>query len=98
MLLKIFSVYDSKVGAYMQPFFMRSKGEAIRGFTEIANDGKSSISVHPEDYTLFELGEFFDDSGVLSAHKTPISIGLALDFVRPVVANPAAGFSRDDVN
>ena len=82
MLLKIFTVYDSKVGAYLQPFFMRSKGEAIRGFSEIVNDGKSAFSNHPADYTLFELGDFFDDTGVIVPHKSPISLGVGIEFVK----------------
>jgi hypothetical protein len=93
----MFTVYDSKVGAYLQPFFMRSKGEAIRGFSQIVNDGKSAFFTNPEDYTLFELGDYFDDTGTVVMHKAPISLGVALEHVNRV-SDPAPGFSRDDVN
>ena len=31
MLLKVFTMYDSGVEAYLQPFFMAANGAAIRG-------------------------------------------------------------------
>ena len=61
MLLKVFTVFDSKAEAYLQPFYGKSKGEAIRSFIEAANDKQSQIGKYPEDFTLFDLGEF-DDS------------------------------------
>ena len=60
MLHKIFSVFDSKAELYLTPFFMKTKGEAVRGFEDVANDKNSAIGRHPEDYTLFELGEYDD--------------------------------------
>lgn len=82
MLHKIFSVYDSKAELYLTPFFMKTKGEAVRGFEDVANDKNSAIGRHAEDYTLFELGEYDDCSAIFSLHKTPISIGVALEFVK----------------
>lgn len=80
MVRKIFCVYDSKVGAYLQPFFAASKGEAIRSFSDVCNDSNSMFYKHSEDYTLFELGSFDDQSAVLTSNNTPISLGLAHDF------------------
>lgn len=79
---KIFSVYDSKVGAYAQPFFMRSKGEALRGWEDVVNDPSTNFYKHPEDYTLFELGEYDELSGRIENHSTPESLGVALEFKR----------------
>lgn len=56
MIQKIFAVYDSKVEAFMQPFFMPAKGAAIRAFTDLVNSKDHSFSKYAEDYTLFELG------------------------------------------
>lgn len=63
MIKKVYSVYDSKAGAYLPPFMMRSHGEAIRGFQDVVNDGKSMFSAHPEDYTLFHIADFDEISG-----------------------------------
>lgn len=76
---KIYSVYDSKSEIYNLPFLQRTKGEAIRTFTELANDEKTSIGKNPEDYTLTELGEFDDNTAEYHV-STPTQIGLALEF------------------
>lgn len=81
MILKVYSVYDSKVEAYLKPFYMQSKGEACRAFQEIANDKSSAVGKYPADFTLFELGEWNDSNCVFTMYKAPFSIGLALEFL-----------------
>ena len=82
MIHCLFSVYDSKVGAFMTPFFMRSKNEAIRSFTDIVNDGKSSIGMHPEDFCLFYHGTFSDEEGDFVSPTAPESLGNGVNFKR----------------
>lgn len=84
MILKIYSVYDSKTEFFSQPLYMKAKGEAVRSFTELANDKSNAIGKYPADYTLFELGTFDDATGKFVLHSTPTSIGLALEFVKQV--------------
>jgi hypothetical protein len=79
MKLKIFSVYDCKVEAYLQPFFMRSKGEALRAFMSAVDDKQTQFNKNPEDFTLFELGEFDDEKGKVNSIN-PTSLGTALEF------------------
>lgn len=83
MIRKIFSVYDSKVEAYLQPFFMSTKGEAIRAFSELSNDKSTQFGKYPEDHTLFELGTFDDSNCKFLINSTPISLGLSLEFIKP---------------
>ncbi len=80
--MRVFSVYDSKVECYMNPFFMKTKGEAIRAFTEAVNDSSTHVSKHPGDYTLFDLGEFDDETATFTLSSTPISLGVAVEFVK----------------
>jgi len=80
MILKMFTVYDSKAEAYLRPFYMNTKGEAIRLFTDMANDQNHQFFKHPEDYTLFELGDYEDTNGSFDLCKTPMAIGKALEF------------------
>lgn len=81
MIQKIFSIYDIKAGAYLNPFFMSSKGLAIRAFTDLVNDQTTQFNKHSEDYTLFEIGEFDDQSATIDTHKTPEPIGKAIEFI-----------------
>lgn len=81
MLYRVFSVYDSKVESYLPPLYMKSKGEFLRAFAEAANDVKSNIGKYPSDYTGFELGTWDDSSCLFTPHVTPVSLGIALEFV-----------------
>lgn len=80
MIQKMFTVYDSKLEAYLQPFFMASKGQAIRAFTDSVNDTTTQFNKHPEDFTLFEIGEYDDSKGQVSNLITPNSLGVALEY------------------
>ncbi|UIB81480.1 nonstructural protein [Flyfo microvirus Tbat2_160] len=80
MILKIFTIYDSKVEAYMQPFFMQSKGAALRAFTDTISDRSTQFSKHPQDFTLFEIGEYDDSTGTLLNYDAKISLGVAVEF------------------
>lgn len=83
MILKVFSVFDCKASAYMQPFFMASVGEAIRSWQEVSNDGKSTISKYPGDFTLFEIGSYDDQTGSFSMKQSYVNLGTALSHKVP---------------
>lgn len=67
----------------MQPFFLLTRSAAIRAFGDLVANPEQQISKHPEDYVLYELGVFNDDSGQVEGHDTPIYISKALDFIDP---------------
>jgi len=81
--LLCFSVYDSKVKAYDKPFFMRSRGEALRGWQAAVNDEKTTLCTHPEDFSLMELGDYDDETGAFTNHQAPVNLGLASQYKRP---------------
>ena len=80
MILKLFSIYDSKVEAYLPPVYFKSKGEFLRAFAEACNDVKSNIGKYPADYTAFELGDWDDGTCSFKFHTAPISLGTAIEF------------------
>lgn len=65
MKLLLCSVFDSKVGVFAAPFCARSKGEAIRSFTDACADDALPFKRHPSDYRLFVLAEFDDNAGAV---------------------------------
>lgn len=79
MILKAFTIYDSKAESYLQPFFFNTKGQAIRSFSDAVAEEGHQFRRHAQDYTLFECGEFDQSSGMFTA-ITPVSIGNALEF------------------
>ncbi|QCQ84766.1 nonstructural protein [Blackfly microvirus SF02] len=85
MKLLIFSVFDKAVGAFLQPFYCRSKGEAIRSFTEVVNDPKREFGRYSSDYSLMYHGEFDDSSGMFASGDTVRVIGAHEVIVDPIV-------------
>lgn len=73
-------VHDAKVGAYLSPTFARTRGEAIRAFSDACQDQNSHLARHAEDFTLFVMGGFDDQKGILIPDSTPMPLCKALDF------------------
>lgn len=82
MKMKFFTVYDSQSEAYLPPFTMQTKGAAIRAFSDSVNDTSTQFYKHPQDYTLFEIGEYDDQTATLRPYEAKISLGLAKEFQR----------------
>lgn len=76
---KMYSIRDSKGDAYHPPFYKRTHGEAERDFLDLANDTQTTVGKHPEDYDLFYLGEFSDDSGKIESLPAPQHIAKAIE-------------------
>jgi len=76
----MFSVYDSKATAYCVPFASVNLSTALRDFAFAANDPSSEINRHPLDYSLFQIGLFDDETGVLTP-QTPLNLGMAAQFI-----------------
>lgn len=77
--LKIFAAFDAKVKTFANPFCVAHAGQALRSWEEHVNDGQSMPSKYPEDFALYELGEFDDQTGEISTSK-PHNHGLATAF------------------
>jgi len=82
MILKIFTVHDSKAEAFITPFFCPTSGVAIRNFEAAANEEGHAFHNHASDYTLFEIGEFDDQSADVRMLASPVSLGLAINYIK----------------
>lgn len=80
MIVQVFTIYDTAAEAYNQPFFAQAKGQALRMFTQSANDPQSNISSYPSDFTLFHMGSFDDATGKFDLLSTPVGLGKAIEF------------------
>lgn len=69
MKMLMCAVFDEPVGAFMQPMFFRSRGDAIRSFVHAINDG--TLKQHSKDYSLFVIGEYEDATASISCPKVP---------------------------
>jgi len=69
MRMFVYTIFDSATAAYMRPFFMQSDGQATRAFSDIANDPDHDIGKHPEDYSLYRIGQWDDQKGEVMPDK-----------------------------
>lgn len=91
MKLKVFAIHDAKAEAYLQPFFMANKGTAIRAITELMEKNDHQFSKYPEDFTLFELGEYDDQNGQMLPHTTPMPLCKAIELRKATTTPQIAG-------
>lgn len=90
MNVKVFSIFDSKLGSYGAPYFALATGGAIRQFMDVVNDNQSLISRYPADFTLFEVGKWDDKEGRFENLEVKENLGNAVQFKKePAVVSPA---------
>jgi len=67
MKMKVYAVLDTKLGAFGGIFLDVKDEAAIRGFSDGVNDPnpQNKWFKHPEDFALYRLGEYHQDSGEL---------------------------------
>lgn len=63
MNIKMYSVLDLKTGCFSHPFYEVTNGSAVRAFVDTAQNKDHPFNKHPEDYQLYYIGEFRDDTG-----------------------------------
>jgi hypothetical protein len=62
------AVRDSAMAAFMNPFVVQATGQAVRSFTDEVNRAAqdNALNQHPEDFELYQVGFFDDDTGEFS--------------------------------
>lgn len=78
MKSQVFAVLDTKVGSFAQPFFAQNSAVALRMFLDAATDPNTQLGKHPEDFFLYRLGSFDEESGYLEALVKPENLGSAV--------------------
>lgn len=62
MIHQLYSVYDRKAKVFCKPFTAENHEVAVRSFAFAANDKTTDIGRYPEDFVLYHLGSFDDNS------------------------------------
>lgn len=68
---KLFSIHDRKLNTWSAPMQFLHSGQAERAVQEIFQDKNSMLAKYPEDYSVFQVGEFDDDSAQLTPFQPP---------------------------
>lgn len=77
----IFSVFDNKASVYCIPFYQENLGTAIRSFAAALKDQNSLMAQFPEDYGLYQIGVFDDQTGEITA-QVPLHVASATSLLR----------------
>lgn len=82
----LFGILDAAAGCYRSIFPALSVGEATRGFADLANNPDTDVGRHPQDFSLYRLGEWDDSDGsVVGLQRPEIVIQAAALRLAPVV-------------
>ena len=77
---QVYAVFDIKSNLFSSPHHLQSNGVAIRSFSQACEDQQTEFNKFPEDYSLYHLGSFDIESGLLDP-ETPKQIANASEFV-----------------
>lgn len=68
---QVCSVFDQALVAYARPFFAPTTAAAVRSFADEVNRKApdNPLSAHPEDYALFWIATFDDESGRFETYE-----------------------------
>lgn len=71
MIHHVFSVKDTNAETFGRPFFVPAVGVALRSFAdEVNRDASDNLYFnHPEDFILYSLGIWDDNSGIFTPHE-----------------------------
>jgi hypothetical protein len=70
-----YAVFDRKAEMYSQPFLEIKDGTAIRAVQDIVINNKDhAFAKHPADFSLHRLGEFDEQTGVITGKNKPEKI------------------------
>lgn len=81
MHLQIVTIRDLKTNTYSAPQFIHSIGGYLRGMGDVVNGPKENdLAKHPEDFEVWHLGTWCDNTGQWHLFETPVSLGPVVNF------------------
>lgn len=80
MILVVCAVYDMKARAFASPFTSSHLDVAKRAFAEAANISDHSLCKYPEDFVLYCLGTWNDETAEFQLHPQREYVASALEY------------------
>lgn len=78
MVLGVYAIRDVKVG-FLAPTVERSELTAIRGFSHAVLNSTDILSSYAKDFALYRIGQYDNDTGVLTPEPIPVHVFEAVD-------------------
>jgi len=78
MILQLVCVHDRAADAFTRPVFVPAIGQAIRSFQDEINRNapENEMFRHPEDFDLYHVGSFDDNTGILQRLDEPKQLAI----------------------
>ena len=76
----VFLIYDAKSESWSKPIFSRNRATCQREMRDVLTQGNTQYSMHPEDYTLFEVGTWSEFESSIKYYQAPEALGLLLQY------------------
>lgn len=89
MITQVCALFDKKALAFKTPFFVTRLEMATRALSQAVNkpsqgQENSEVATFPEDFALYHLGTFNDETAQMTLHNQPIIVVEALSFKKAV--------------
>ena len=80
--MKVVVIRDIKADLWFNPLVVTSVGGAVRSFgDECVNKRENNpLADHPEDYELYELGDWNEQQGSFTLHEKPKQIAVGSNY------------------
>lgn len=72
----LFSIRDNATETYTQVMFMTARGEAMRMFKNACQDENSMLNKNPEDFDLYLIGTWDEQTGEFTNNNERIIRGI----------------------
>lgn len=77
---KMYLLKDEKSNSYGYPFTAKTRGLCIRDIQDELAGGQRIWAKHPQDFSLFEIGDYDELTGQIELYETKNCLGLLQDF------------------
>lgn len=81
MILRSYTIFDAKVGAYFPPFFAVTDGAAVRSFADLVADPNTQVGRHPRDFSMWCVGIFDDSTASIESFSPKVFVTEAYSLV-----------------
>lgn len=83
MKTRMYSIRDGQTEMFNKPWYAVTDGDAHRQFASLVNDPKAeAIYEHPQDFDLYFVGTYDDNTGKLTPLDTPQHVIKAVQLKR----------------
>lgn len=82
LVQNIYSVFDLKGETFSQPYFAVTDGVAMRLFGDACLDPETPLGRHPEDFSLYRVGVWNCDNGVVAGTDVPIPVWTGVEAMK----------------